>query len=265
MDDSQIATLLAQPEPSAEVVGRGRRKLVAAMSPASRRHRHWVPIGTAVTGAAVAVVIGIATLGADTTAASARQVLVEAANTAGKVPQHRATYWHRRNEVRHGSYVTSADEIWWTTTGTCWIRQEMSKPVTACGRDSASWSVLPGLRIGDIARLPTEPDALRDRMVAADNGSDGQLVLTLTELVCGFPAPAGVRAAGFRALAEMRDVRQLPDNGGRKRIAVSAGADPLVISINPVTSDVVLSYDFTDSYGSGTAIMSGEWTDTLPH
>ncbi|MFF4193078.1 hypothetical protein [Nonomuraea sp. NPDC001831] len=134
-------------------------------------------------------------------------------------------------------------------------------PFTMAGRD---------LTFRQIQELPADPAALKERVAAMlPAGSAGLLADALSGLLWSKPSPPAVRAAAYRALADLPDVRYL---GGR--------ADPLgrpgeafsyplptgvrrTLIIDPATSQVLAGADAGGSGGSQIVLTAG-WTDQAP-
>ncbi|MER6510040.1 hypothetical protein ABT158_24690 [Nonomuraea sp. NPDC001636] len=134
-------------------------------------------------------------------------------------------------------------------------------PFTMAGRD---------LTFRQIQELPADPAALKERVAAMlPAGSAGLLADALSGLLWSKPSPPAVRAAAYRALADLPDVRYL---GGR--------ADPLgrpgegfsyplptgvrrTLIIDPATSQVLAGADAGGTGGSQIVLTAG-WTDQAP-
>ncbi|MEV3978641.1 hypothetical protein [Nonomuraea sp. NPDC049758] len=135
-------------------------------------------------------------------------------------------------------------------------------PFTMAGRD---------LTFRQIQELPADPAALKERVAAMlPAGSAGLLADALSGLLWSKPSPPAVRAAAYRALADLPDVRYL---GGR--------ADPLgrpgeafsyplptgvrrTLIIDPATSQVLAGTDAGGTGGSQIVLTAG-WTDQAPN
>ncbi|MGW4411453.1 hypothetical protein ACWEJ6_46010 [Nonomuraea sp. NPDC004702] len=134
-------------------------------------------------------------------------------------------------------------------------------PFTMAGRD---------LTFRQIQELPADAAALKERVAAMlPAGSAGLLADALSGLLWSKPSPPAVRAAAYRALADLPDVRYL---GGR--------ADPLgrpgeafsyplptgvrrTLIIDPATSQVLAGTDAGGTGGSQIVLTAG-WTDQAP-
>jgi hypothetical protein len=236
---------------------------------------------------------------------SGRQVLLAAATTAAAAPERTGRYWH----VRH-HFLSTVDpdagvgEQWTSTDGASWARLA-SQPVERRTYGDGFVLAHDQLTLAQLRALPTDPAGLarfvRDSythtryavMISRDyhTGTTGPRVrvkvdpleaylvpsesaIQLTRLLYDLPAPAGVRAAAFGALAAMPGVRNLgPVAGGVSlRIALPppmrgkygahppAGLDRYDMVVDPATATIrsVTNYQGTDR------ILVAEWTDTAP-
>ncbi|MFF0776166.1 CU044_5270 family protein [Nonomuraea wenchangensis] len=83
----------------------------------------------------------------------------------------------------------------------------------------SSWPNVNGkaVSVDDIERLPTEPEALKGVLIqwqvpgTSDTRRDEILFQQAAELLLELPAPSGVRAALFRLMADLPEVRSLGD------------------------------------------------------
>ncbi|GAA4618312.1 hypothetical protein GCM10023195_82220 [Actinoallomurus liliacearum] len=259
---------------------------------------------TAVAGAtAVAVVIGTTGGGGgsvgggsshapsspthSTASLSGRQVLLAAASTAERAPAGSGTYWHVKIEYTKSSGGTtgaSAIETWTRRDGRSWAKTgSPTSPVKENGGKNGYWN--DGFTVGDtqlsfqqIQRLPADPSALKKWIthhsslmrdvgkghgsVSADQVVSGALI-GLLEMT---PAPPAVRAAAFRALASLPEVRNLGrvDGGQGLLITQSDGTSRLVL--DPATSRIrSSSFAGKGKTASGTErVDAAEWTDVAP-
>ncbi|WP_433352811.1 CU044_5270 family protein [Microtetraspora malaysiensis] len=97
----------------------------------------------------------------------------------------------------------------------------------------SSWPNVNGkaVSVADIERLPTEPEALREVLIrwqgpgmVSDGRRDEILFEQAAELLLELPAPSGVRAALFRLMADLPEVRSLGgvrDPLGREAVGVA--------------------------------------------
>ncbi|MEV5704305.1 CU044_5270 family protein [Actinoallomurus sp. NPDC052274] len=219
---------------------------------------------------------------------SARQILLAAATTAEKAPATSGTYWHVKTvytKTSKGDSDTGATviETWTRRDGRSWVRTgSPTSPVKENGGPHKGiWNN--GFFVGDtrlsfeqIQRLPDDPTALKTfikqhsrlmRLVGKGKGkvSEDEVVIGgLVGLLERTPAPPAVRAAGFRALADLPEVKKLgPVKGGQGlQISYTDGWARLVV--DPATSRLRNS-DFGDHKASGTSrVDAAEWTNTPP-
>lgn len=97
----------------------------------------------------------------------------------------------------------------------------------------SSWPNVNGkaVSVADIERLPTEPEALKEVLIqwqgpggTSDKRRDEVLFEQAAELLLELPAPSGVRAALFRLMADLPEVRSLGgvrDPLGREAVGVA--------------------------------------------
>jgi hypothetical protein len=226
------------------------------------------------------------------------------------------TWWGQRDWVRP---KTPEDEAAWRRDGSPskWCRgktdTEPPEPIclhTAPGTASVTrvWNETFGVSEGreltfaQLQRLPKDPDALRDWVVDAAKDDldpsvsvdllDYNVAEVLANLLVDVPAPPGVRAAAYRALADMPNVESTGptrDELGRVGIGILINADFRVrafivgaggrpwfkgdgftrkLIIDPDTSHVLASQASVGSSSdpvSGTLILEVGWTDEKPH
>ncbi len=147
-----------------------------------------------------------------------------------------------------------------------------------------------------LQRLPDEPEALQDWVVDAVEDDldptasaeilDDNIAEVLANLLVDVPAPPDVRAAAYRALADMPNVRSIGstrDELGRAGVGILMDTAGIVVTrdgpyktrkvtrkliIDPDTSHVLASETIvggsTDPF-SGTLILEIGWTDQDPH
>jgi hypothetical protein len=260
---------------------------------------------TAVAGAtAAAVVIGTGDSGKSSPTAthasgsashpavalSGRQVLLAAATTAEHAPAGSGTYWHvktvyTKTSKSHPDNGESVIETWTRRDGRSWVRDgSPTSPVKENGGPHSGWWN-DGFSVGgdklsfqQIQRLPTDPTALKTyikrhsfltRAVGTGKGKvseDEVIIGGVTGLLERTPAPPAVRAAAFRALAKLPEVKSLgPVKGGvGLRVSFRDGWARMVV--DPTTSRL-LSSDFGDAdhNASGTdRVEAAEWTNEAP-
>jgi hypothetical protein len=224
------------------------------------------------------------------------------------------TWWGQRDWVRPKS---SEDEAAWRRDGSpskwCMGNTDTEPPHPIClhtapgtasltrvGEDT--FVVVEGreLTFAQLQRLPDDPEALRDWVVDAVEDDldpsvsadtlDLNVAEVLANLLLDVPAPPGVRAAAYRALADMPNVRSIGptrDELGRAGVGIlidvadratifvvprggpyKAGKLTRKLIIDPDTSHVLASQanvgESPDPV-SGTLILEVGWTDEEPH
>ncbi|MDF5755360.1 CU044_5270 family protein [Spongiactinospora sp. TRM90649] len=215
-----------------------------------------------------------------------------------------------RGENRYTVVTSRVVELWTTADGRTWTgeRDLGTRPKTPA--DKAAWArdgspsswpgtglrVSPGagrltrvvphapfsmagrdLTMAAIQRLPTDPAALRDQVVASLRESgpeavDGLLADALSGLLWSKPSPPAVRAAAYRALAELSGVRYLGEiTDERNRTGAGFaftvnGPEATVrrtLIIDPDTSQVLSSADKGGDDRAELVVRAG-WTSDPP-
>lgn len=298
MDDLQmLTTLLAKPGPSEDVVDRSRRRLRDRTRGPVRRRRVGLPVAglglAAVTAAAVAVTASVTTTSTatpdDPPAAarpSARQVLLVAATTAENRPAGTGAYWHVTTVSTGGNGERQRQESWTRRDGRTWVRLEKTQgQVVRVSQRSPFRMAGVGLSVERLQRLPTDPAALKawitdtvehgDARTSAGRPPAGErderILVSLTSLVSQLPVPPKVRAAAFRAIAGLPDVRSLGAVEGGQGLLISLGGRQARLVVDPATSQVRNTNFFVTADGAETwlpshrsATVTTEWTDRLP-
>jgi hypothetical protein len=195
MDELQlIRTVLAAPEPSEEMVDRGRLVLLERSHGPARQRRTGVVAGaglslTAAAAAAVALVVsqtggpvptgngppagaaagpagtgqqhGAATKApVDVRALSGRQVLLLAATSAAARPDGAGAYWHvRSRDLPVDGPAGRVQDTWAEPDGTTWTRLGSDKVIRMLG-PSGFQLAHDQLTLAQLRRLPTDPAAL---------------------------------------------------------------------------------------------------------
>ncbi|MEV0995180.1 hypothetical protein [Nonomuraea sp. NPDC050202] len=220
-----------------------------------RRRLSWAVIPA--TAAALALILLILR---DQPMETGRQILLTAATSAASATSQ-GTYWHVR-KVYDGVRET---ELWVTRQGRAWTAEQGRvtrvtgrSPFSMAGRD---------LTFAEIQALPSDAAELRERVAAMlPAGSQSLLADALGGLLWTKPSPPGVRAAAYRALADLPEVRYLgtaTDDRGRAGEAFSFGLPSGVrrtLIIDPGTSQVLSSEDGTRSE----LVLVAGWTDEGP-
>jgi hypothetical protein len=299
MDDLRmLGALLAKPDPSGDVVERGREQLTKAIHGPVRQHkavRHrravWLTGGLGLAAAVTAVAVGVASGAAGPTARrgsvpaagsgtataqpSARQILLAAASTAQAQPA--GTYWHVKLAILDytpepapkGVVVNNTEEDWVARDGRFWNTEPQSCPgppgtvvFEAGGGDIPELALPDGyLTYDQAARLPADPAGLRAWL--ARHGQTGDLIVTdLTNLLWE-AVPPGVRAAAFRALAALPGAKNLgPVKGGQSLLIPLAEVPWMKLVVDPKTS-LVHSEAIAGKLGEMVVEIS-QWTNHLP-
>jgi hypothetical protein len=298
MDDLRmLGALLAKPDPSGDVVERGRQQLTKAIHGPVRqrkavRHRRavWLTGGLGLAAAVTAVAVVVASGAAGPTARrgsvpaagsgtataqpSARQILLAAASTAQAQPA--GTYWHVKlanldytpEPAPKGVVVNNTEEDWVARDGRFWntLPACAAPPGTvvfeAGGGDIPELALPDGyLTYDQAARLPTDPAGLTAWL--ARHGQTGDLIVTdLTNLLWE-AVPPGVRAAAFRALAALPGAKNLgPVKGGQSLLIPLAAVPWMKLVVDPKTS-LVHSEAFAGKPGY-VAVEISQWTNHLP-
>ncbi|MEU6779978.1 hypothetical protein ABZ912_12295 [Nonomuraea angiospora] len=248
MDEMEhIKDLYGRPQADPAAQARVWRRVTAARR---RRRLSWLVLPAVAMALAAALVIY-------QPAPSGRSVLLAAAGTAasGHVPD--GTYWHIK-KVRDGSQVIG---LWAARDGRAWTL-EHGRITQVKGRSAFSMAGR-DLTFQQIESLPTDPDALRER-VAGMLPSKDLLADALTGLLWTKPSPPAVRAAAYRALADLPEVRYLGkrDRGEAFSYALPDGTQRTLV-IDPATSQVLSRTDNGPSPGTERVIEAG-WTDRGP-
>ncbi|NUP83113.1 MAG: hypothetical protein HOV96_36840, partial [Nonomuraea sp.] len=161
----------------------------------------------------------------------------------------------------------------WTCTLTAAAGQEncsgQGRVVRVTGRAAFSMAGR-DLTFQQIQDLPSDPDALRERVAAMlPAGSADLLADALSGLLWSKPSPPAVRAAAYRALADLPGVRYLGGRADPRGRAGEAFAYDLpagvrrTLIIDPATSQVLAGADA--GTGRSEVVLTAGWTDQPPH
>lgn len=129
--------------------------------------------------------------------------------------------------------------------------------------------------VEDLEALPTDPEALRREVTRTQKGgSPGRYdvaFLPLVSLIAELPAPAEVRSAAFRALAELPGVRRLGVAAGGEELMIPHGDREIRLVVDPETSRVIRTNLLPTAEGGLAGANNGlfiklttGWTDWLP-
>ncbi|MFC5180527.1 CU044_5270 family protein [Actinomadura harenae] len=268
----------AQPGPAPDGVGRMRARLTAHMdasakegeagrakaTPSTKRRPVRPAWGLAFAGAATAGTLAVALVAgqpngtpsrngpaheAPPRADSARTVLLTAAEHAETRPTGK--YWHV--ETTYARPGASVDAEWMTLDGQYWLAFRTPKPEpgeksTGLFKEKKGVPLMvtvlgPNPPLSALQKLPTDPKALRalaDRSVAKHD-----MPYTLVEVLIGLltdqPAPPKVRAAAFRALADVPGVRSLgPATDPRGRHGTALAYSTSTPGVQRVTTQLII-------------------------
>ncbi|TDC87295.1 hypothetical protein E1292_46890 [Nonomuraea deserti] len=277
---------VGESEPDALNGARERLLTVMARTPEPRRFRLPVKLrlaGVVAVAAAAAVVIATSpaapvkppATGDALPPVSAQNILLVAAASAERTPLGSGAYWHVRKEKDDGGLFT---ESWTTRDGQRWMRPVPGRDRSVVGKaPSARFWLAPGqgeLSIQDIEALPTDPEALKQRvteMIPTAVDHHDPAFFPLLSLIAELPAPAKVRSAAFRALATVPDVQRVGTVEGGEELMVPDGDQEIRLVVDPETSRVVRA-NRLPTVGGGVAGANGEhffklttgWTDDFP-
>jgi hypothetical protein len=162
---------------------------------------------------------------------SGRQILLAAATTAEQQPATSGRYWH----------LKLVDDYKKPTS-------KPSRQVTESwvGHDGQRWYRAAGKVVHEVAESTYIPSVLID-------------------LLYEDPTPPKVRAAAYRALAALPNVKNTGAVKGGRRLVINGGtAEEYRLVFDPKTSVVhSVSWGDVKSYNNFT-ILTAEWTNTLP-
>lgn len=169
-----------------------------------------------------------------------RMVLLAAAGSAGHTAG--GAFWHLRQQ--RGTKVT---ELWAARDGRTWVGEggrvwpSKGAAFSIAGRD---------LTFAQIQRLPSDDRKLKAWVVGMLPGDAGDDVVAdaVLGLLWRKPSPPGVRAAAYRLLADLPNVRYLgqqKDRRGRQgeRFVFTVGDTKRTVIIDPVSSQVLSCTD----------------------
>jgi hypothetical protein len=222
--------------------------------------------------AASPVIEGPAPRSAGTPPQAARQILLAAA--AKVAQQHPGKYWHfsftsETINISDSGGGPPVDQ-WVDHKGTWWTNPECKQGLT----DGAVMYLAGGLSDAlDTTKLtynlvkhwPTDPAGLTARIASYDSAKNDDLA-ALAELETEVPAPPGVRAAAYRAMAGLPGVQyQGTVKGGRTVYIPPRDGGPMVLVINPATGLIhAESWQPEPNITSVDTYLVAQWANHLP-
>jgi hypothetical protein len=264
-------------------IAQGGAPRVAQRPPRRRGLRVGWLVGAA-TAAALAAVVAFAVIpgtspSGPTGESSGRDLLLAAAVVAESQTETVGTYWHVTvvshldDGVHPGDWFTAHDGAGFAADGAGVVRTTPAGSGFQVGGEQ--------LALAELQQLPTDPAALTSRITDSLDDLDrpdlsAATAVALSELLWRVPAPPAVRAAAFRALADLGNVTRLDDQDGdwvlRIEFAELPAADKFPggvlpegvgewrLVIDPATSQLasLTSYQGTDE------VLLAEWTDDMP-
>ncbi|WP_214409510.1 CU044_5270 family protein [Sphaerisporangium fuscum] len=209
---------------------------------------------------------------------SGRQILLAAATTAAATPEESGTYWYVRTAYTKttpgGDTGKSTVETWTRRDGASWVRQSSKGKVIDNNGDAGHWSDgfdLEGTRLSyeQIQRLPTDPDELAKWLLQHATQAltpKAARTTTLIDVLSSMPAPPDVRAAAFRALAALPEVRSLGAVDGGEALSIKDSGGEIKLIVDPQAARLRgSSFAGDEGKASGTiTVEAAEWTDDLP-
>jgi hypothetical protein len=214
----------------------------------------------------------------DVTRQSGRAILLAAAITAATRPEGSGPFWHVK-EIQVLSSASGSIEECYKPDGQSWLLDPNGTgvyPEAAC--HGPCWRFAGNyVTFGQLQRLPTTRSALEAwiaRSIEKAFGTsgpavNGQVAVQLAYLLWFDPVPPAVRAAAFRALALLPDVRHLGAADGGQVLLItgldgptSNGPDSTMrLVVNPATAQV---RSVTDSSQGTHRILVAGWTNRMP-
>lgn len=253
----------------------------------SRRWRQWVPGGVAVAAAAAAAAVTLAVTvpsghpGRQSPAqhpAPARptgsQILLAAA--IGAARQQPARYWHfliSETQANIPGGVNDVDDQWVARDGNDWTSPPCKAGLSGTvvmpnGGFSFGLGnprkIIPPWTYDLVQHWPVTAAALKARIATyATDKSEELQALTALELVV--PAPPGVRAAAYRAIATFPGVQDRGAvQGGHAVFIPAEDGGPLLLVLDPATG-LIRSQTWSEAGGQMSwTILLAQWTNELP-
>jgi hypothetical protein len=237
---------------------------------------------------------------------SAQQILLTAAAAAARAPARTGTYWYDRQTWSGPGYHETVEfwtphsgyPVWArskqktngrlvrVTTGASGfdlagdiglLRQLANLPLPQSKPGQGASGGNPGLvSFGQLQKLPTGAAALKAWITAFNRNYARQVgepylagqadFLSLTSLVAELPAPPGVRAAAFRAMATLPGVTSLGPVGGGQGLRLSLGTKLYTtVVVNMATSQIRDILTIKGGQGhTGSVSDTAHWVSRLP-
>jgi len=280
------------------------RTVTAPRTPAPTRHRvtrGWAAaLGTlaaALAAALAAVLAGLFAI-APATASPAQRVLLEAAGNVGPEPVRTGEYWYVRSEIQYIDDSAFSREDWVSPhrtlirdtseavrraqeTGTTSLDPDLIR-VDLTSDDQTPGMLPPRFAYygwGEMMALPTDPVALRERLVRDSAGSGHSDAWNLWDVTTGLlffsPAPLELRRALWEVAATIPGIELLgptTDSLGRPAtgVQIDFGAERLghyAILLDP-SDGTVLQIENRDSAADDVSyrytLLESGWRDDAP-
>lgn len=220
-------------------------------------------------------------------ALSGKEVLLAAATTAEQSPESSGRYWYQALQSTWmmpgvteppplNPEKTYLDEYWNDRDGNLWYARNGKKPKHLPAK-KGFYTIFHYFTFEELQNLPADPAALRDltrkyyEEESAKDGDHTRLVSmdaiiagSLVELLYEVPAPPKVRAAAFRAIAELPEVEYIGAVDGGIAVRYPVGPDKETVVVDPGTS-LLRSVLRTGRKRPGRylRIVAAKWTDEL--
>jgi hypothetical protein len=238
---------------------------------------------------------------------AARQVLLAAATTAARAPDAAGAYWFDKTTESIPGY-RETDKTWSPRNGgPAWVwagkkthgriiklpsqgplrfditgdpgelRQLQGLgPLMVSPGSSRAAETVGQLTIRQLQQLPTDPAALKAKIVAINNRYEHlngvpdpghvAIFMSLTTLVAGTPAPSAVRAAAFRAIATLPNVTSLgPVKDGQAVKLALGGNQYATLIVNTATGQARYALTVNRDAGETSSLSdTAHWVNRLP-
>ncbi|MFC7719412.1 hypothetical protein [Nonomuraea recticatena] len=180
-------------------------------------------------------------------------VLLAAAGVVETRPATKGAYWHVKR-VLNGSDVR---HLWVARDGRAWTSQGAGRPVPFTGKGPFTMDGHE-LTIAQIEALPDEVGPLLAKVHAilgdvSEDEREGVVADAITGLLWSKPAPPDVRAAAYRALAGLSNVRYLGKGtfsydvrGVRRELVIDRRSGQVLRATTGQATEAVLEAGWTD-------------------